>query len=216
MKTRITLLLLICVSLWSCEKPKSQDNPHEFIYLDRSEINGQLCCTANPFNPEKDTVLCLKNVYIGFTGYDADYCSYVRDLLSQVGGKFEECQFEDRGVHTWEYLAKSEQYFYPISSTQFVSIIDPNTGMIADSVSLNGRIIYPRQNRKEDSNRYSRFYSGDFVNFIGSDYMKPKFITDTITLSSELIIRFDAHQGPFEGDPRLTNDNPNIFNQEPL
>lgn len=203
MKSKKILLFVGVLIFVSCNR-----NPAEFIYLDRSEINGQLCYSANPFNPETDTVLCLKNVYIGFTGYDADYCSYVRNLLSQVGGRLEECRFEELGIHLWEYLAKSEQYFYPTIDNQFVSVIDPNTGIIADSMRLNDRTIYPKRKRNGDVDYATHSFTGDFVVFMGSDYMKPKFITDTIMPSGELIIRFDGHRGPFMGDSNLTNDNP--------
>ena len=208
MKTNIILLFVNIFILLSCNR---KNNP-EFIYLDGSDINGQLCYSANPFNPETDTVLCLKNVDIGFTGYDADYCSYVRALLSQVGGKFEECQSHEGIKHNWAYLAESEQCFYPICNKQFVSVIDPNTGSIADSICLNDRTIYPKRKRNGDSDYATHSFTGDFVLFQGSDYMKPKFITDTIMPSGELIICFDGHRGPFRGDPSLTNDNPNIFN----
>ena len=48
---------------------------------------------------------------------------------------------------------------------------------------------------------------------MGSDYMKPKFITDSITSAGDTIVCFDAHRGPFGGDASLTNSNPYIFNE---
>ena len=148
-------------------------------------------------------------MYVGFTVYDANYCSYVRNLLSLFGGKITECPHNFN--HRWEYLAESEQYFYPTIGNQYVSVIDPNTGRIAADISLNDRDIYLKDTRTADSNKATHFYYGDFVVFMGSDYMKPKFITDTITPFGKQIILFDGHRGPIEGDSRLTNDNPYIF-----
>ncbi len=214
MKTarKILYLFLCSVILFSCESNSMSMYDYTFPYLDESHINGQLCYKANPIDPENDTILCLDNVYIGFVGYDDDYCPFLRNLLSLHGGRFTECQFDGGGEHRWEYLAESEQTFYPINSKEFVSLIDPETGVIADSIYLNERIIYPKLRRNGDSDRVTRFYMGDFVLFQGSDYMKPRFISDTITSSGEQIICFDGHKGPILGDSRLTNNNPNIFN----
>lgn len=183
---------------------------------DASDINGQLNYVANPFSPETDTILCLNNVYIGFEGYNYEYCSYVRNLLSQNGGKFTDCMSHESNVHqqhSWEYLAESERCFYPIYKGEFVSVIDSNTGLIADSIILNDRTVYPKRKRKGDNDRVIRFYMGDFVRFQGSDFMKPKFITDSITSVGDTIVCFDGHRGPFGGDSSLTNSNPYIFNE---
>ena len=37
---------------------------------------------------------------------------------------------------------------------------------------------------------------GDFVRFQGSDYMKPKFITDSVAPIGDRIVCFDGHDGP--------------------
>ena len=210
MKIRIILLLLLSVTFFACEPAVKQLRAE-----DESWINGQLCYIANPFSVETDTILCLNNVYIAFNGYSYEYCSYVRNLLSQYGGKFTDCMFHDfmGEEHGWEYLAKSEKCFYPIYNGEFVSLIDPKTCRSSDSIILNDRIIYLKRKRNGDNDRVTRFYVGDFVRFQGSDYMKPKFITDSLTSSGDTLVCFDGHRGPFEGDTSLTNFNPYIFNE---
>lgn len=209
--SKVILLLLMGVMLAACER---RGDPRMYPE-DASNINGQLCYMPNPFSPETDTILCLNNVYIGFEGYNYEYCSYVRNLLSQNGGKFTACPHNqrDRSEHYWEYLAESKRCFYPICKGEFVSLIDSKTGLIADSIILNERTIYPKRKRNRDNDRVIRFYMGEFVHFQGSDDMKPKFITDSITSVGDTIVCFDGHRGPFEGDSSLTNSNPNLFTE---
>ena len=195
MKTKYLFFLTYVLSFLSC----CSRNTHEFIYIDESHIDGQLGYTANPFASEKDTILCLNNVYIAFSGYDADYCSDVRNLLSLFGGKFTDCRLHNFKKHDWEYLAESKQCFYPICNGRFVSLIDPNTGLIADVICLNDRLIYPKLKRNENGNQ-APLAMGDFVSFLGSDYMNPIFIADSITLSGDKIICFDGQRGPFDGE----------------
>lgn len=216
------VLLALCIftlmiGLNGCEKNEVEEDDYSnithFKYVDGSTINGQLCYLPNPFCPTEDTVLCLKNVYIGFFGFSKEYCEYVRNLLSQFGGKFTECLYH--GIdesHHWEYLAESEQIFFPHINQKLVSIVDSEKGMIADSIILNTLTVYPTKTRDGDGDFFNHFYMADFVTFFGNDHMKPKFITDTITPLDEHIIYFDAQQGPHRGNPDITNDNPNIFN----
>lgn len=206
---KVILLLLLGITYVACERREVRMDPE-----DASGINGQLCYMPNPFSPETDTILCLNNAYIVFCGYNYEYCSYVRNLLSQNGGRFiKECMFHTNNNHNWHYLAGSKQFFYPVCKKQFVSLIDSNTGMIADSIILNDRTIYPKRKRNGDSDHVIRFYLEDFVWFQGSDDMKPKFITDSITSFCDTIVCFDGHRGPFGGDSSLTNSNPYIFNE---
>lgn len=194
MKTNnVYIYLLLTIVFFSC----NNRNVPEFIYIDESMINGQLCYLANPFAPTEDTVLVLNNAFIDFTSYNSDYYSYVRDLLTLKGGKCVQNEIES----SLEYMAESTQYFYPICGKELVSLIDSETGRVVDSILLNDRTIYLKRKRNGDTDYVAHFYMGDFVWFIGSDYMKPKFITDSITPSGEQIICFDGqHSGPFQSD----------------
>jgi len=204
----LSQILIFIILLASCEKP---GNNTEMNPLDESDINGQLCYTANPFSPETDTILCLNNIYLAFKGDNYEYCSYVRNLLLTRGGVITPCRHGSE--HSWEYFEMGEQYFYPICSKQFISLIDSNTGKIADSIILNDRTIFPKQKRNGDNDRVTRFYIGDFVRFMGSDSMKPKFITDSITTSSDTIVCFDGLHGPFEGDSSIINSTVYILDE---
>lgn len=181
-----------------------------------SYINGQLCYAANPLSPEIDTVLCLKNVYICFACYNYSYCSSVRNLLSVYDdGIITECHFHqsDNEEHHWEYLANAEQLFYPVCKNQFISVIDSNTGMLLDSISLNNISILLKKQRNEDKDLTTRFYIEDFVHFHGRDNMNPVFIFDTLaTTIQERVICFDGQEGLSRGDTSLTSSNPHIFN----
>ena len=190
-KTLIPLMgIVFCVLCTSC--------PHHFIYLDESDISGKLCYAVNPFDPE-DTIICIKNVYISFTCHDQEYCSATRELLSQFEGTLTDCRFHQYDVndHHWEFISSKEMCFYPTCNGQFISMIDSETGILADSINLLYRdvTIYKKQRAKENNDE-SKLYMGDFVFFLGSDYMKPKFITDSVTPIGEKIVCFDGHNGP--------------------
>jgi len=136
-----------------------------------------------------------------------------RELLSQFNGKLTECRFHNTTQHSWECLANPSQYFYPVLAGQFVSLVDPRTGIIADSINLNGIVIHPKQKRPECNFR-TGFYREEFILFRGNDHMQPKLITDTITPSGEKIVCFDGKRGPYGGNSSLTTSNPYIFIDE--
>ena len=191
-KTLIFLLMgiAICLLCTSC--------PHHFIEYDESRVSGELCYAVNPFKPE-DTVICIRNVYVLFNCYNQEYCSDTRDLLSLVDGEMSDCKSHqcDADLHRWNFLANKEQCFYPIYNGQFISLIDTETGRLIDSINLSYRdmTIYTKQ-RVKGNNDGSKLHMGDFVRFQGSDYMKPKFITDSITPAGERIVCIDGHNGP--------------------
>lgn len=204
---KVILLLLLGVTLVACERHYPTIEPESESY-----INGQLCYMANPLIPDIDTILCIDNIYVAFHVNNYEYCSYTRELLSHFVGKLTECPFHeasDINYHHWEFCANKGQYIYPIFNGEFVSLIDSNTGMIADSVILNGRTIYPKQERNNKPIIWNQFYKEDFICFNGNDHMMPKLITDTVTPFGDTIVCYDGHNGPYHGSSALILNNIN-------
>ncbi len=195
-----TLISLMCVVI--CLLCTSCPSPHHFIEYDESNICGKLCYIVNPFDL-KDTIVCINNVIIHCTMHDKEYCSSVRELLSMYGGEMSDCQsHQSTTLHRWGFLANKEQCFFPTCNGQFISLMNTKKGVMADSINLSYRnvTIYTKQ-RTKGNNDESKLYMGDFVRFRGNDYMKPKFITDSITTAGERIVCFDGHDGPTWWEP---------------
>ena len=192
----IFLVGVICILLCSSCKDEQKYEQNHFVYLDESGIIGQLWATANPFNPDKDTILCLKSIeFVYCLTYDSAYCSYLTDLFSKFEGQLFGCRFHPSSPHGIEFCPTSEMLFYPIANGEFVSITSTQTGYVLDSVVLNGTTIFTKS-RKDTSDNVSYLYIEDYVAYQGNDHMRPKFITDSITPSGEQIICFDGTHGP--------------------
>ena len=214
------VLFALCViglmaGLCGCEKRGGDNNPDTpesqtpITYSHSTFINGQLCYLPNPFSPEVDTILCIRNAYLFFNVNNKEYCSYVRDLLSTFGGDLSECRFHSYDLeHQWEFVPLKEQYFYPVRNGHFISLVDQDKGILSDSIylsaeSVNQRgtpvmvTVYTSEREGELSEDALQLYMNDNAMFQGNDFMSPKFISDTIIPSGERIVCFDGQYGPF-------------------
>jgi len=205
MKTELFLLPIAFAVLTSCGNQEPT-----IPWMNDSNTLGQLSYVANPFNPEKDSILCLRNIsYIYCTTFTDEYYSYIKNLFSACKGHFEESKTPaPRNDNHLIFYPQSDMCIYPIRSGEFISVMDKKSGRVLDSITLAVSIevgnrkdvstatIYTKPNNQEKGENTQEFYMGDFVVFQGNDHMQPPFISDSITPSGKLIICIDGEHGP--------------------
>jgi hypothetical protein len=195
-KVMFTIALMTMVLLTAC-KPNQEVGPTVWPH---ASLSGQLWYAANPFEPENDTILCLKNVVYGGATDDAEYCSYLSRLFAPLDERFKGCEHYTNHPHPIIFIPSSAYKIYPKRDGQFMSVIDSYTGRISDSLSYFFEQSHPyvtiyTQVRNKEPFTDTQIYMGDEVEFYYDRRTVLFSITDTVTSTGEILICFDASKG---------------------
>ena len=195
MKNKLYILIILSLFLSSCIRVHEFETPYYAV------CTGRMWYVANPFEPETDTILCLRNVQeIVVETPDAEYYSYLKQLFSRH-------THEGRLYGSSFFQPDSGVYVFPTQYGKFISIIDSQTGKILDSLVYETKLgsepvsitIHTELRAKNGYDTYdtTNVYINDLVSFGGNIHMNPPFVTDTITPDGARILCIDSNEGPF-------------------